>query len=81
MSLLGVVLWVAVIGAALWLLDFWLYRLKERPANYEGRGQAAGLGNALLRVQALVDPSAARAVEVREAQEFEEDESGEPPEV
>lgn len=76
----AIVAWAVAFGVGLWLLDAWLYRLKERPSNYEGRGQASGLGNALLEVQALVDPSAANAVEVREAQESEEDESGAPPE-
>ncbi|MBZ0113519.1 MAG: hypothetical protein K8J08_13735 [Thermoanaerobaculia bacterium] len=73
---LGVVLLVAVV---LWLVDTWLYRRMQRSKSYSGRGAASGLGNALLRVQALVDPAAAHAVEVSEEETSEEDPSGDPP--
>ena len=81
MSLWAIVGLVMVGLMLLWRVDAWLYRLKERPTDYQSRGQASQLGNALLRVQALVDPGAASAVEVREAEETEEDASGGPPEV
>ncbi len=75
------ILGLAGAGILLWCLDAWLFRLKERPSDYSARGQASGLGNALLRVQALVDPGAESALEVRDSEEAEREASGDPPEA
>jgi hypothetical protein len=74
-----VIVVVLLVALTIWFLDAWLYRRMQRSTGRRRRGAASGLGNALLRIQALVDPAAASAVEVREEEVAEEDAPGDPP--
>ena len=76
-----VVGWVVLSVLVVWAIDAWLFHLKEKPKNLEDRGRGAAAGNALLRVQSLIDPSAESAIEVRESEAVEEDDEGAPPSI
>jgi len=73
------VYWILGVGAGLWLLDAWFYRLKQRPTRLDGRGSSGALGNALLTMQSFFEPGVEHAIEAREEQAEEEEESGDPP--
>ena len=73
----------AFTGLAALVAFFWLLnRIVERafPSAHRKRSSAA-MGNALMRIDAVLEPSREFIVAAREYQEVEEDKEGEPPEA
>jgi len=73
---------VAVVAVALFALDRlalwmesrgWLYYRRRKPSS-------STLGNAFLQVQSLLEPDKKALLEVRQDEQLEDDESGDPPE-
>jgi hypothetical protein len=76
---------LVVVAAA--VVGLWgLHRLARRAEARDrircrrGRGSAAALGNALLEVQSMVEPSARHVLEERRREAEAPEESGDPPE-
>ncbi len=59
---------------ALWMESRgWIYYRRRKPST-------STLGNAFLQVQSLLEPGKSTLLEIRQEEQVEEDESGEPPE-
>ncbi len=77
-----VVLWIAGMAVALFLLDRALLRAEARGWIYyrKNKPSRSSLGNAFLEVQKLVEPSKEAMVEIMKEEKKEQAESGDPPE-
>lgn len=86
MTTTGIVLRVGgailAISVALFLLDRLLLWMERRGWVYwrkTKRRTGLGMGNALLEIQALVEPGVRHVVEIRREEEVESSEPGDPP--
>jgi hypothetical protein len=70
---------IALLGIGLLALHFLLnWVTRERPKDYRNRG-SAGVGNAFLTVQAMLEPSRRHELEQRLVEPEEAAEQGDPP--
>jgi hypothetical protein len=81
--MIKIVLWIAGIALALFLLDRallkaeargWIYYRKNKPSR-------SSLGNAFLEIQKIWEPSAEIMAEVMKEEKKEQADSGDPPEA
>ena len=73
---------ILVVGIALYLLDRLLLWMERRGWVYwrkTTRSTGPGMGNALLEIQSLVEPSARHALEIRQEVKEESPQPGDPP--
>jgi len=77
-----IILWIAGIVIAAFLLDKVMLRMESRGWIYYRRKKPSqtGLGNAFLEIQTLLDPSKKAMVEFRKEEKKEQSDSGDPPE-
>jgi len=69
---------IGAIVAVFWLLN----RIVERFfPSARGKRYTAAMGNALMRIDAVLNPGREHMVEVRKHQQVDKDEPGEPPET
>ena len=74
---------VALVALAIWTLHRLALWAEGRGWVFYRHGpeRRASIGNALLEVQSLVEPSVRHVIDVRRADVVEEDEDGEPPQA
>ena len=73
---------ILVVGIALYLLDRLLLWMERRGWVYwrkTTRSTGPGMGNALLEIQSLVEPSARHVLEIRQEVKEESPQPGDPP--
>jgi hypothetical protein len=76
---------LAAIVAAVVVLLYLIHRLaswmEDRGWIYyrKGHGSSASLGSAFLEVQSMFEPGRKHEIEVRQAEDLEEEEAGDPP--